>query len=37
VLFTRGRPSESLPGADLAEFHLASFQQADQLLRALGL
>lgn len=37
VLFTRGRPSESLPGADLAEFHLESFEQADKLLPALGL
>jgi HAD superfamily hydrolase (TIGR01509 family) len=37
VLFTRGRPSESLPGADLAELHLESFQQTDELLRALGL
>jgi HAD superfamily hydrolase (TIGR01509 family) len=37
VLFTRGRPRESLPGAELAEYYLESFQEAEPLLRWLGL
>jgi HAD superfamily hydrolase (TIGR01509 family) len=37
VFFTRGRSGENLPGADLAEFHLDSFQETDRLLQSLGL
>jgi HAD superfamily hydrolase (TIGR01509 family) len=35
VLYTRGRPAEGLPGAELADFSLDCFHSAEELLAAL--